>query len=264
MIVKEPDIAAFVACNGVDRVFVDLESLGKQERQAHLDTWISSHSPSDISLVRQAIGSAHLLVRLNPLNSRSAQEVEDAIDRGADCLMLPMFRELSDVKTFCSLVAGRLPVVPLVETAEALELLPDVASCEGVAEVFIGLNDLRISLGLRFLFEPLVNGMLDKAAAQLNDAGIPWGFGGLARYGEGVLPAELIIGEHVRLGSSGAILSRTFHRMAANLAELREQMDFNAEITKLRSAEKYFRGAGASILKANHAEVGQIISRVIG
>jgi hypothetical protein len=63
MIVKDPQIASFITGQGVDRIFVDLESLGKQVRQGHLDTWMSSHTPSDVSLVRQAIGSAELMVR---------------------------------------------------------------------------------------------------------------------------------------------------------------------------------------------------------
>ena len=264
MIVNEPQIAGFIVDQGVNRIFVDLESLGKQARQGHLDTWMSSHTPSDINLVRQAIGSAELLVRLNPLNPRSFDEIEDAIARGADCLMLPMFRTMADLEAFCGMVAGRLPVIPLVETGEAFEILSKVARCKGVSEVFIGLNDLRLSLGLRFLFEPLINGMLDQAAAELRDVGVPWGFGGLARHGEGILPAELILGEHVRLGSTSAILSRTFHRMASNLDELLEEMDFNAEIAKLRSAELYFREAGPEMLAANHSKVERIIQGVRG
>ena len=41
-------------------------------------------------------------------------------------------------------------------------------------------------------------------------AGVPYGFGGIARLGDGVLPAEKIIMEHYRLGSTRAILSRSF------------------------------------------------------
>lgn len=264
MIVNEPQIAGFIVDQGVNRIFVDLESLGKQARQGHLDTWMSSHTPSDVSLVRKAIGPSELMVRLNPLNPGSSDEIEDAIARGADSLMLPMFRTMADLETFCMIVAGRLPVIPLVETGEAFDLLSKVARCEGVSEVFIGLNDLRLSLGLRFLFEPLINGMLDQASEELRDAGVPWGFGGLARHGEGILPAELIIGEHVRLGSTSAILSRTFHRMASNLDELLGAMNFNAEIAKLRSTELYFRGASPDVLAENHDEVQRIIEGVIG
>lgn len=44
---------------------------------------------------------------------------------------------------------------------------------------------------------------------------IPFGFGGIARIGEGDLPSDYILGEHVRLGSTSVILSRTFKGMVA-------------------------------------------------
>ena len=40
--------------------------------------------------------------------------------------------------------------------------------------------------------------------------GISYGFGGIAALGKGMLPAEHIIREHYRLGSTCAILSRSF------------------------------------------------------
>ena len=37
-----------------------------------------------------------------------------------------------------------------------------------------------------------------------------YGFGGIASLGKGIIPAEMIIKEHYRLGSTCAILSRSF------------------------------------------------------
>jgi hypothetical protein len=42
------------------------------------------------------------------------------------------------------------------------------------------------------------------------EKGIPYGFGGIASLGRGMLPAEYIIKEHYRLGSTCVILSRSF------------------------------------------------------
>jgi 2-keto-3-deoxy-L-rhamnonate aldolase RhmA len=263
MIVNQPDVARFVTQNGVDRVFVDLEYLGKSERQGHLDTWISRHVPEDISRVRVAIGSAQLLVRLNPWHDRSADEIEDALARGADILMLPMFREIAELESFCRTVRGRAPVIPLVETAEAFARLTDVARTDGVAEVFIGLNDLHLSLGMRFMFEPLANGMMDRASEQLHAVGKPFGFGGVARVGEGLLPAERILGEHVRLGSTAVILSRTFHRQAATLEEMRSQMDFARETQKLQRAYADFLRASSEEIEANRREVKRIVALIM-
>lgn len=260
MIVNQPDVARYVALHGVDRVFVDLEHMGKAARQGHLDTWMSRHAPEDISRVREAIGDTELLVRLNPWHDGSTDEVEDALARGADLLMLPMFRETTELEAFCRSVRGRVPVVPLVETAEAFDCLSEVSRVDGVGEVFIGLNDLHLSLGLRFMFEPLANGMLDRAAEQLKAAGKPFGFGGVARVGEGLLPAERILGEHVRLGSTSVILSRTFHRQAATLDVMKGEMDFAREVMRLRSAYAAYMGAGEAELAANQGEVRRIVA----
>lgn len=262
MIVNQPDIARYVAQCGVDRIFVDLEYLGKQERQGHLDTWLSRHVPSDISRVREAIGDTTLLVRLNPWHDGSTGEIDDAIARGADLLMLPMFHQVAEVEAFCAAVGGRVPVIPLVETAAALDALPRVASVPGVAEIFIGLNDLHLSLGMRFMFEPLTSGLLDHAAAQLRQLDVPFGFGGLARVGEGLLPAERIIGEHVRLGSTAAILSRTFHRQAADVPAMRADMDFPGELARLRAAFDEYSTVDEVTLAANHAEVVRIVREI--
>ncbi|NMG03098.1 aldolase/citrate lyase family protein [Azoarcus taiwanensis] len=262
MIVNQPDIAAHVAACGVDRIFVDLEYLGKQERQGHLDTWMSRHTPDDISSIRAAIGNTTLLVRLNPWHAGSHGEIEDALTRGADLLMLPMFKSMDEVQGFCRLVRERVPVIPLAETREALNILPLVARTPGVGEIFIGLNDLHLSLGQAFMFQPLADGTLDRIAETLAKANMPFGFGGLARIGEGLLTAERIIGEHIRLGSRSAILSRTFHRQAKTLDELNKEMDFACEIAKLRQFIAASEAAHPSVLESNRQELKQIVSEI--
>lgn len=264
MIVNQPDIARHIVVCGVDRVFVDLEYIGKHSRQGHIDTWLSPHTAEDISVIRESISDAELLVRLNPWHDASNREIDDAIARGADMLMLPMFRTLKEVEFFCRAVRERIPVIPLVETREALGLLRDVARTPGVSELFIGLNDLHLSFGMRFMFEPLANGMLDRVAEQLAAIRIEFGFGGIARVGEGMLPAEKIIGEHIRLGSTSAILSRTFHRQAKNLEEMNSEMDFGLEIGRIRKAITFYEAADRRALQANHDDVVRIIDNITG
>jgi len=264
MIVNDPGTANYVVENGVNRIFIDLEKLGKFERQGHRDTWLSRHTVDDIVRVREAIGTRSLLVRLNPWNPCSQSEVDAAIVAGADFLMLPMFKTAREVEDFCRAVDGRIPVIPLAETKEAMEILPQVARLSGVSEIYIGLNDLHLSLGMRFMFEPLANGMLDRAAAQLREIDIPFGFGGLARVGEGQLPAEMVIAEHVRLGSSRAILSRTFHRQALSLETLIAEMDFPKEVALLRKAYADAISADVDTLESNRRNVQQIVLGITG
>ena len=245
LITATPSIAKFALENGVDRIFVDLEVLGKAERQGHLDTVKSCHSIADIEAVRAVIGTAPIMARLNPLNECSIEEVEGAIAAGADILMLPMFRTAQEVQSFSSLVAGRAPISLLVETADAMHNLSACIEISGVSEVHIGLNDLTLDLGLTFMFEPLYNGLVDAMALTIRAAGLPFGIGGIARVGEGMLPAESILFEHARLGSTAAILSRTFHRQAATVEEMKNSLNFDREVNELRRA--YAAGLTASL-----------------
>lgn len=235
-ITNKPEIAKFVINNGVDRVFVDLEILGKVERQGHLNTVISRHAPEDISLLRPLLPRGSLLVRLNPVNPNTEMEIKEAIKRGADVLMLPMFRGADEVRRFCKAVNSRAKVCLLVETVAAMENLAECVEVPGVDEVHIGLNDLHLEMGCRFMFEPLVSGHVERMTETLQKAGIPFGIGGLARVGEGMLPAEMLLSEHARLGSTCAILSRTFHRQASSVEEIQAQMNFEDEVQKLRMA----------------------------
>lgn len=227
LITSSPERAAEAERAGVDRLFVDLEILGKRERQAGHNTVISGHTLEDAARLRRVLRRAELLVRVNPLHEGSPGEIEGALNAGADLLMLPMFRSAAEVDTFCRRVAGRARTVALLETREAAEAIGEVTTVKGLSEIHIGLNDLSLSLGLGFLFEPLASGLLDNLAGACCRAGLPFGFGGIARLGQGLLPAEFVLAEHLRLGSSRVILSRAFHegegvKLAEEVAKVRE------------------------------------------
>lgn len=261
-ITNNPEIAVFTLKQGADRIFVDLEILGKVERQGHLNTVISRHSPRDISLLRPLLPYGALLVRLNPVNPNTQNEVDDAIQRGADVLMLPMFRGVEEVRTFCKAVNSRAKVCLLVETVGAMESLAECVGVSGVDEVHIGLNDLHLELGCRFMFEPLVSGHVERMTAILRGAGIPFGIGGLARVGEGMLSAEMLMSEHARLGSTCAILSRTFHRQAASVEEIQAEMNFADEVQRLRMAYEASCRSTAEELKVQHELVKAAIADI--
>jgi hypothetical protein len=152
------------------------------------------------------------------------------LEQGADLLMLPMFTGGEQLRAFSVLVAGRAPIVPLMETAAALESVSAWAGTPGVEEIFVGLNDLHVSLGCRFMFEPLADGSVERVAQVAQAHGLRFGFGGIARLDEGLLPGRDVLAEHLRLGSGSVILSRTFHRDSA--------MDFEREINALRATER--------------------------
>lgn len=195
---------------GIERVFFDLEYINKAERQRGRNTVISNNDINDIPKIRAVLSSSQLLVRTNPIHAYSEEEINKVIAYGADIVMLPMALDHHDVENFVRYVAGRARVCIMIETAQAMARIDKILSVPGVDEIFIGLNDLHISLGLSFMFETLSGGLVEYMAQKCNAKNIPFGFGGIARIGEGELPSDYILGEHVRLNSQSVILSRTF------------------------------------------------------
>lgn len=263
LITNQPDVAKFACDSGVDRIFVDLEHLGKHARQGHLDTVISQHSLDDVARVRDAIPDKSLLVRINPLNQESEREIDAAIFAGADLLMLPMYRSVAQVSRILKMVDGRCPVVPLIETAEAAENVKEVLDLEEINEIYIGLNDLHMDLGCQFMFEPLVDGTVERIATLARSADVAFGFGGIARIGEGTLPAELVLAEHVRLGSSAVILSRAFHGRARTVQDLVSQVDLSVEISRIREKEHQLTAQSAGELLAQSARLKSKVESIV-
>lgn len=209
-ITNNPKVASVAQDCGVKRVWVDLETLGKEQRQKGMNTVKSKHSLSDISLLRDVLDTSDLLVRVNPINPGSKAEIDEAIERGADMLMLPMFKTKEEVMRFLDIVEGRAKTTLLFETKESYEHQEEILQAGGFDEAHIGLNDMHLSYGLTFMFELLPNGLVESMCKKFKEYNIPFGFGGIAKIGEGLLPAECIIAEHYRLGSTRAILSRSF------------------------------------------------------
>lgn len=209
-ITNRPDIAQIAEAAGVDRIFIDMEYLGKQERQKNLDTVQSHHTLKDLKNIRAAVPDMELLVRCNPIHPQSGIEIEEIIAQGADIIMLPYFKTQQEAGTFIEYVGGRCKICLLAETVQAVEHMDAILSLSGIDEMFIGLNDLHLDYGKRFMFELLTDGTVERLCRKFRERGLPFGFGGIAGLGKGQLPAERIIREHYRLGSGSVILSRSF------------------------------------------------------
>lgn len=263
MIVDDPDIARYVSENGVDRLFVDLECIGKHERQKGTASWESKQTLEDVSKIREAAPAAHVLVRINPLHEDSKAELDGAIARGADSIMLPMFRSTDELARFFDLLADRAEAVPLVETYDALRAIPELIEKLPLTSLHIGLNDLHLDMRLDFMFQLITDGFLDEPCSAMRAGGVPFGIGGIARAGEGIVSPDYLLGEHVRLGSSAAILSRTFHREAESLQQLQENMDFPGEVAKLRVIYKAFQAQNADLLEQNRRVTRDRVNDVV-
>lgn len=208
-ITNRPEIARIAACAGVDRVFVDLETIGKSARQGGMDTVQSHHTIDDIAAVRRSF-DGELLVRSNHIYPGSKDEIDAIVANGADVVMLPYFKTVNEAAKFIDIVDGRAKVNLLVETAAAVERLDSILALEGIDEIHVGLNDLHLEYHKKFMFELVTDGTVEQIARKVLAKGIKFGFGGIAGVGQGAVPAEKIIREHYRLGSTCAILSRAF------------------------------------------------------
>lgn len=209
-ITNDPKVALIAEKYGVDRIWIDLETIGKEERQKNMDTVKSEHEIEDIKKIKPLLSKSEMLVRVNQWNENSIEEINDVIKAGADIVMLPMWKNVNTVERFLKCVNGRTKTTLLLETKEAVECIDEVLEMGGFDEIHIGLNDLHLSYGMTFMFELLSDGIVETLCNKFKKKGIPYGFGGIAKIGEGMLPAEKIIMEHYRLGSTRAILSRSF------------------------------------------------------
>ena len=161
-ITNKIEIALVAEKYGVDRIWIDLETLGKEERQKGMNTVKSNHTINDIKKIKPFLEKSELLVRINPWNENSKEEIDAVISAGADIIMLPMWRKTSEVSNFIATIGGRCKSVLLLETKDAVECLDEVLDNGGMDEIHIGLNDLHISYGLDFMFQLLANGTVDE------------------------------------------------------------------------------------------------------
>ena len=261
-ITNSPEYA--VACEkaGVDRIFIDMEHIGKEKRQGGLDTVKNHHTVEDVKNVRTAISKSKLLVRVNPIHDGSEDEINAVINAGADFIMLPMWKSVDDVKAFYSIVKRRVKTILLLETEEARKCLDDVVVLDDVDEIYIGLNDLHLSQHKKFMFELYVDGTVDEIVSKLKKANIKFGIGGVGKVNcDNLLPAENILCEHYRLGSSMVILARAFCDRVKYGVEEFEQIMTNG-ITENREYERQIVNEKPSFFACKHDETTKIIETI--
>lgn len=242
-ITNRPDVALIAEAAGVDRIFIDMEYIGKADRQGGMDSVQNHHTVEDVKNIRAVLTKAQLLVRVNPIHEEtddycnSEKEINGVIDAGADIVMLPFFKTVEEVKEFIRIVGGRVKTLLLMETPEAAELVDEIVAIPGIDEIHLGINDMSLGYGRTFMFELLADGTVESLCLKFKRAGIPYGFGGVASIGTGKLPAERILKEHYRLGSSMVILSRSFCNADKdiNLNYIREK--FEIGVRSMRAFE---------------------------
>jgi hypothetical protein len=152
--------------------------------------------------------------------------------------MLPYFKTIQEIKRFLGIVNKRVKTILLIETPEAVNLLDEILQIEEIKEVYIGLNDLSIGYKKKFLFELLADGTVERICKKLQTKGVKYGFGGLARIGQGLLKAERIFIELCRLDAKTVILSRSFYNYNKTVDGAEIRRIFETEISKIRRLER--------------------------
>lgn len=262
-ITNQPRVAEIVDRSGVDFVFVDMETLGKAERQRFVDSVKSHHTVEDIIMLRPVVRQAELLVRVNPIHDGSKEEIDQTVAAGADVIMLPMWKTASEVEQFLHMVGGRCKTMLLLENKEAERCLDEVLQLSGIDMIHIGLNDLHLSYQKQFMFELLADGTVERICEKLHCAGITYGFGGIGQIGGGTLPAQYILGEHIRLGSRMAILSRSFcdTSKTTDLDEIKRL--FTTGIAALREREAAFHTMSQEELEENRKVLCHKVEEIV-
>lgn len=262
-ITNSPQIGEFITSYGVSWIMVDLEYKGKSKRQCGRNTVISSHSIADVKGMRSRLSNNNLLVRINPMDQHSQQEIDTVIDAGADAILLPFFKNKTEVGDFVKMVASRCKIFLLFETLQSIENMNDILDIGGIDYVHVGLNDLHIERNTKFMFEFMADGSINPIAHILASRKMKFGIGGVGRYGNLLPPAECILTEHIRLGSSGVILSRTF--MDSSMIKSMDSFcwQFKVELDKLRNHLNKVSLNNEAELEQNRRQFHSHVSHVV-
>lgn len=267
-ITNKPAVAKIAEEVGIDWIFIDMEFIGKDSRQGGLDTVQNHHTVEDVKIIRKAVTKSKVLVRVNPIHEAlsdypsSKEEIDAVIEAGADIVMLPFYKTVKEVRQFIQYVGGRAKTCLLLETAEAAILLDETLKVPGIDMIHLGLNDLHLELGMKFMFQLLSDGVVEQLGNKIKAAGIPFGFGGIARLDSGMLPGADVLKEHVRLGSSMVIVSRSFCNtdVITDLDEVRRI--FTEGIKAIRDLEAEAQAAANYFLK-NRQEVEKAVETIV-
>ena len=268
-ITNKPEVARIAEGVGVDWIFLDMEFIGKDSRQGGLDTVQNHHTVEDVKNIRNAIEKAKVLVRVNPIHEAlnnypsSKEEIDAVIEAGADIIMLPFFKTVEEVRAFVDYVGGRAMTLPLVETIEAADLIDEILEVPGIDMIHLGLNDLHLEKGLKFMFQLLADGTVDMLAGKIKAKGIPFGFGGIAQLNTGTLQGDLVLKEHYRVGSSMVIVSRSFCNtdVITDLDEVNKI--FHNGIKAIRDLEAEVQNKPKEYFEKNHEEVVEAVNQIV-
>ncbi len=219
----------------LERIMIDLEYIGKKERQTGKDLFHSEHKIKDVFKIKSILRETLLMVRVNSIHSDTPSEIDEVISSGANVVMLPFFKTLEEVDFFIKCINKRAKVSLLIETKESVDLLDQLVSYNSIDEYHIGLNDLSISLGNETIFDVILDGTIEQCTSILRSSNKPYGFGGVGSLTNRLLTIDplLCLSEQVRLGCSIGWLGRSFRNFITDKHTLDREINllkYNVDI----------------------------------
>jgi hypothetical protein len=235
----------------LDRIMIDLEYIGKKERQTGKDLFHSEHKIEDVSKIKSVLNKTDLMVRVNSIHTNTHIEIEEVISKGADIIMLPYFKSYEEVEYFIKCVNKRAKVSLLIETKEALSFLNLLILNNDIDEYHIGLNDLSISLGNQTIFDSILDGTIENCISILKSSNKPYGFGGVGSLSNKNLTIDplLCLSEQIRLGCSIGWLGRSFRNL------IKDKDSLEQEINLLKNNIDILEKSDTVLLDNNHQKL---------
>jgi hypothetical protein len=174
------------------------------------------------------ITPVRIICRINGLHEDSREEVERALDGGADEILLPMVRQPRQVEEALGLIGGRKDMSILIETQDGVENAAAFNQYP-LKHIYVGLNDLAIDRGIKNIFVSIIDGTIERVRGKVTRS---FGFAGLTVPDKGFpIPCRLLFNEMARLKCNFTFLRRSFLRdvpvdqFAPALVAIRHAMD---------------------------------------
>jgi 2-keto-3-deoxy-L-rhamnonate aldolase RhmA len=206
---NEPESARAYLDAGIQSFLVDLEVVGKDLRQLGFDTEIRPGTLRDLQRI-SALPGAVAWCRINRFGAHTPDEVERALEAGADVLVLPMAESLPEIQAYLRLLDRRCQAGIMIETRACAALADELGQLP-LDYAFFGLNDFAISRGGGFIFSALADGSVEAVSKALPK--VRFGVGGLTDINLGSpIPSARLLEEMERLGCRFTFLRRSFRR----------------------------------------------------